>query len=250
MGVALSPAEPTKGGDPARGRIPDGASIKNESELIAWDPIKQKAAWRVRYSTVPNGGTLATAGNLVFQGTYDRKFLAYRANDGKLLWSAPTGANVIAGAVTYRVKGVQHVAIVAGAGGAYNVTFKDQEPTRTQPSGRILVFKLDGTGKLPADDSSELTTPNVQPYPAMTALAPKGAGLYFQFCMACHGGIVLPDLRRSSAISDAKTFHAIVIDGALQDQGMASFRDYLKGDDAEAIRAFLTAQALELENKH
>ena len=37
--------------------------------LVAWDPVKQAAAWRVEYPNHWNGGTLSTAGNLVFQGT-------------------------------------------------------------------------------------------------------------------------------------------------------------------------------------
>nr|MBA2398215.1 PQQ-dependent dehydrogenase, methanol/ethanol family [Bradyrhizobium sp.] len=39
--------------------------------LIAWDPVKQKEAWRAEYVAPWNGGTLTTAGNLVFQGTAD-----------------------------------------------------------------------------------------------------------------------------------------------------------------------------------
>jgi quinohemoprotein ethanol dehydrogenase len=39
--------------------------------LIAWDPLKQKELWRQEYVSPWNGGTLTTAGNLVFQGTAD-----------------------------------------------------------------------------------------------------------------------------------------------------------------------------------
>src|SRR6516225_537147 len=50
-------------------------------ELLAWDPVKQKAAWRASYPVVEGGGVLTTAANLVFQGRADGVFAAYRATD-------------------------------------------------------------------------------------------------------------------------------------------------------------------------
>jgi glucose dehydrogenase len=40
-----------------------------KASLLAWDPVAQKERWRVPYDHPWNGGTLTTAGNLVFQGT-------------------------------------------------------------------------------------------------------------------------------------------------------------------------------------
>ena len=59
--------------------------------LIAWDPVKQKEAWRQEHVSPWNGGTLTTAGNLVFQGTADGRFIAYNATTGEKLWETPTG---------------------------------------------------------------------------------------------------------------------------------------------------------------
>ncbi len=36
-----------------------------------------------------NGGTLTTAGNLVFQGTADGRLVAYNAATGEKLWETP-----------------------------------------------------------------------------------------------------------------------------------------------------------------
>jgi quinohemoprotein ethanol dehydrogenase len=44
--------------------------------LIAWNPVTQKEVWRVQHPGLWNGGTLATAGGLVFQGTADGYFKA------------------------------------------------------------------------------------------------------------------------------------------------------------------------------
>lgn len=54
--------------------------------LIAWDPVNQKDAWRYEYISPWNGGTLTTAGNLVFQGTAGGRFIAYNATTRQPLW--------------------------------------------------------------------------------------------------------------------------------------------------------------------
>jgi len=55
-------------------------------ELLAWDPMAQKAVWRAKYPVLDGGGVLTTGGNLVFQGRADGIFAAYRATDGKQAW--------------------------------------------------------------------------------------------------------------------------------------------------------------------
>ena len=64
-----------------------------KGHLLAWDPLRQREVWRAQYASPWNGGVLATAGNLVFQGTARGELRAYRANTGQLLWSfdAQTG---------------------------------------------------------------------------------------------------------------------------------------------------------------
>jgi hypothetical protein len=48
--------------------------------LVAWDPVANKEVFRVDHPGPWNGGVLATAGNLVFQGTPGGEFAAYRAD--------------------------------------------------------------------------------------------------------------------------------------------------------------------------
>ncbi|WP_341648246.1 PQQ-binding-like beta-propeller repeat protein [Thauera humireducens] len=87
--------------------------------LLAWDPVAQKEVWRQEYVSPWNGGTLATAGNVVFQGTADARFIAYDARDGKKLWDTATGSGVIAAPITYEVDGEQYVSVAVGWGGVY-----------------------------------------------------------------------------------------------------------------------------------
>ena len=89
--------------------------------LLAWDPVKQKEAWRVEHVAPWNGGTLTTAGNLVFQGTADGRFVAYNATTGEKLWESPTGTGVVAAASTYMIDGKQYVSIAVGWGGVFGM---------------------------------------------------------------------------------------------------------------------------------
>ena len=89
--------------------------------LLAWDPVKQKEAWRAEYVAPWNGGTLTTAGNLVFQGTADGRFIAYNATTGEKLWETPTGTGVVAAASTYMIDGKQYVSIAVGWGGVFGI---------------------------------------------------------------------------------------------------------------------------------
>ena len=71
--------------------------------LDAWDPVAGRRVWRVPYDSIGNGGVLATAGNLVFQGTVDGRFAAYAADTGAKLWEARAPTAIIASPMTYRV---------------------------------------------------------------------------------------------------------------------------------------------------
>src|ERR1700676_1980645 len=70
------------------------ASVKGH--LAAWDPVKQTEVWRVDPPGPLNGGTLPTAGHLVFEGTGLGQFEAFRADNAEKLWSAPTQSGVTA----------------------------------------------------------------------------------------------------------------------------------------------------------
>jgi glucose dehydrogenase len=73
--------------------------------LIAWDPVARKPRWTAEYGAYWNGGTLATAGNLVFQGTAAGDFIAYNATTGEKLWSSWATTGIVAPPITYSVDG-------------------------------------------------------------------------------------------------------------------------------------------------
>jgi hypothetical protein len=94
--------------------------------LVAWDPVAQEPRWTVEHPGPWNGGLLATAGGLVFQGTAGSEFNAYNATNGEKLWSFPAQTGVVAPPVTYTIDGEQYVAVLAGWGGAYALSVDGQ----------------------------------------------------------------------------------------------------------------------------
>lgn len=207
--------------------------------LVAWDPVARQERWRVAYPNMWNGGTLATAGNLVFQGTSDGRFVAYRANDGAKLWEAPVGGGIIAPPVTYELDGTQYVAVMAGWGGSYGL----QARGRDFLPGRMLVFSLDGAGTLEFTSAVERTAPVAIASEASPDQIAAGAGLYAQNCAVCHGsgaesGSAIPDLRYATPETMAR-FHAIVLGGERLERGMPSFANSLTTEQVENLRAYL-----------
>jgi quinohemoprotein ethanol dehydrogenase len=215
--------------------------------LLAWDPVRQKEVWRAQYLGPWNGGTLSTAGNLVFQGTAHGTFAAYRATDGKPLWEAPAGTGIVAAPVSYELDGEQYVAVMAGWGGTFALLGGDAAAAAGvgENTGRLLVYRLGGSAQLPVHEREARELAAI-PAELDAELVKRGSLTYHRWCMPCHGagavgGGVLPDLRRSDApIYEA--LGAVVLEGARAGAGMPRFDAWLGADDVTAIRAYLLAR--------
>jgi quinohemoprotein ethanol dehydrogenase len=226
---------------------PTGTSFG--SYLIAWNPVTQTEVWRANGR---GNGVLATAGNLVFQGRARSgllgEFIAFRADNGDRLWSYNTPNAIAAGPITYRVDGEQYVAVSSGASA---ISFNAQ--ARVRDNGRMLAFKLNGSGTLPAD--APLAPPaNPPEQTASKGDYDKGKAHYDLYCSRCHGidtqsANVIPDLRRSRMLTDPNAWRTVVIDGALSDRGMVSWSKYLSPADSEAVRAYVGEQARVLQQQ-
>ena len=225
-----------------------------KGKLSAWNPVTQTEVWNVQYDGPWNGGVLATAGGLLFQGTADGRLVAYKADSGAKLWEAAAQTGVMAAPITYEVNGEQYVSVMAGWGGAFGIGagYFTPESTRFRKA-RVLTFKLGGTAKLPPLDMTPPPPPDPPPQTASDETVAHGRGLFHRFCQVCHGGAaigsgVVPDLRWSANMKSEEAWHAIVIDGALRENGMASFGQQIDTEGAEAIRAYVIRRAYETKD--
>jgi len=212
--------------------------------LIAWDPVRQREAWRVEHVSPWNGGTLTTAGNLVFQGTADGRLVAYDAKVGKKLWEAPTGTGVMAAPSTYLVDGKQYVSVAVGWGGAYGVS---QRTSDKVGPGTVFTYALGGKAATPPFVAVQLEglITGVKYDPAQYK---AGQGLYIAYCVLCHGvpgvdrGGNIPNLGyvRTEIVQELDKY---LFNGPYVTQGMPDFTNRLTPADVEKLKAFIQGTA-------
>ena len=128
------PATPAERAALASQMIPDSG------DLSAIDVNTGKVAWQYHSDRLMFGGVLATASNLVFAGEANGNFLAFDAKTGKKLWSYNLGVGVCTPPITYRVKGVQYIAV--GATGCHYLENLNKAQGRPQFGSAIAIFAL------------------------------------------------------------------------------------------------------------
>jgi quinohemoprotein ethanol dehydrogenase len=212
--------------------------------LIAWDPVKQKAAWTQEHVSPWNGGTLTTAGDLVFQGTADGRFVAYNAKSGEKLWESPTGTGVVAAPSTYMVDGKQYVSIAVGWGGVYGLA---QRATERQGPGTVYTFAVGGKTAMPEFVKYRMDelVAGVKYDPAQYQ---AGTMLYVSNCVFCHG---VPGVDRGGNIPNLGYMNAAYIEnldkflfkGPATDRGMPDFTGKLTMEEVGKIKAFIQGTA-------
>jgi quinohemoprotein ethanol dehydrogenase len=142
MPTATRPPPPAIGPEPIEGPGGRGA-------LVAWDPVAQQMRWRQPGGGGIGGGTVTTAGNLVFQTVNDGRLIAYSADRGEKLLELQTGLRSGMGPpITYRLDGRQYVALMGGVGATAGGNAGPGN-SATPFSPRLLSFVLDGNAPLP-----------------------------------------------------------------------------------------------------
>jgi quinoprotein glucose dehydrogenase len=115
--------------------------------------------WQVPYGTVPalaaqghgetgvissqRGGPVVTAGGLIFTATNDKKFRAWDADTGKVIWEADLPAAAEGVPAVYEIGGREYIAICAaqGNGPSVNLPGAPKSPVTT-PQNSYVVFAL------------------------------------------------------------------------------------------------------------
>jgi PQQ-dependent dehydrogenase (methanol/ethanol family) len=112
-----------RGGQAGPPPPPDPKAPPMAGFFVAWDPIAQKARWRIPFQ--PSGGALSTAGQLIFVGNNTGSLLALDPLTGATLWEYRMLPGV-ATPITYKLDGRQYVAVMSGTS-----------------KGRVFAFALD-----------------------------------------------------------------------------------------------------------
>ena len=109
-------------------------------QFTALDLATGEPAWVYRQRAGVAGSVLATGGGLVFVSDDARRFRAFDARTGDILWEQILNSSAGGFPVTYRHDGVQYVAIAAGGG----INFRGLTPEIRQPGrgNMLFVFRL------------------------------------------------------------------------------------------------------------
>jgi alcohol dehydrogenase (cytochrome c) len=87
---------------------------RNESDLIAADPLTGEVKKRIHIPYPDNSGALSTAGGLVFTAFSDGTVAAYDDTTLEQLWKFNAGTGFMAPPMTFSINGKQYVAILSG----------------------------------------------------------------------------------------------------------------------------------------
>jgi quinohemoprotein ethanol dehydrogenase len=129
---------------------PEPPPLGERGILVAWDPATQKERWRAPGGGGIGGGTVTTAGNLVFQVIPDGRLVAYRADTGEKLLDVKTGLRGGMGPpITYQIDGIQYVSLMGGTGRVTPSVGNAPPPVIVTPTlPKLLTFVLDGAAPL------------------------------------------------------------------------------------------------------
>jgi PQQ-dependent dehydrogenase (methanol/ethanol family) len=153
---AAAPAAPAPAAAPAEPLPTIGPDGPTGNVLYAWDPIARKERWRAAGGGAGAfaGGSLATAGNLVFSSVNSR-LLAYRADTGDKVLDLDLGTTQMGPPISFTIDGTQYIAVTGGqAGGAPAGRGGGAGTSAAAPRpANLLVLTLDGKAPLPGAPS-------------------------------------------------------------------------------------------------
>ena len=149
---------------------------------------------------------MTTGGGLVFAGNTNRRFRAFDATTGDILWETVLGGPVTGFPVSFAVDGEQYVAVTAGGGDLLSGLFNRlSNLTVRSGSNMLYAFKLSDTaGRAPVAQPVVADAATAEPRPMIMIDAPlletsepcatfaahqaeRGAALYQEHCTECHG---------------------------------------------------------------
>ena len=143
MTYSLNPVEPTIGLHHASAttrRVQVPSSDEQVGQLTAVDVATGRTRWAHRQRAGIGGSVLTTGGGLVFVTDDARRFRAFDADTGEILWEQILNSSAGGFPVSYSVDGIQYIAVAAGGG----VNYRNITPEIRQRGGgnTLFVFRL------------------------------------------------------------------------------------------------------------
>lgn len=143
MDYYLNPVNPVVGGyhsSATSRKIPPPESDGLVGLFTAVDVATGEARWSYRQRAGMTGSVLTTGGGLVFVSDDARRFRAFDAETGEIIWEQILNSSAGGFPTTYSVEGVQYLAIAAGGGVSHRVLTPE---IRQRSGGNMLyVFRL------------------------------------------------------------------------------------------------------------
>lgn len=141
MTFFLKPVTPTIGSHHASAAyLPEADPEAQVGQFTSVDVATGETRWTHRQRAGIGGSVLTTAGGLVFVSDDARRFRAFDADSGEILWEQILNSAAGGFPVSYSVGGEQYIAIAAGVGTNY---FVHTPEIRQRSAGNTLyVFKL------------------------------------------------------------------------------------------------------------
>jgi alcohol dehydrogenase (cytochrome c) len=143
MTFYLNPVTPTVGGyHSSATSMAESSPLANGQVgmFTAVNVASGEATWSYRQRAGIGGSVLTTGGGLVFVSDDARRFRAFDADNGEILWEQILNSSAGGFPVTYSVDGVQYIAIAAGGGVNYrNLTPEIQQ---RRDGNMLYVFRL------------------------------------------------------------------------------------------------------------